>query len=55
MSSKDSEREQDEEKVKLSWKDYVGFVIALLQTTLLPFVLMILTLLAILAIILLLT
>lgn len=41
VSRKKKPPERPSRGVKLDWKDYVAFTIALLQTTLLPFVLLI--------------
>jgi len=37
-------RKKKEETLKLEWRDYIAFIIALLQTSLLPFILMMATL-----------
>jgi hypothetical protein len=37
-----ADRENEERKLKLEWKDYVAISIAALQTSLLPFVLLLL-------------
>jgi len=42
-----SEGGEDEDGVKLDWKDYVAFVIALLQTALLPIIIILAVLLLI--------
>ncbi|MFB0523070.1 MAG: hypothetical protein ACETV1_04830 [Candidatus Bathyarchaeia archaeon] len=41
------DNKEKEEELKLDWRDYVAFVIALLETSLLPFVLIMVTLFAI--------
>lgn len=41
MTFGEREKDDNRDKVKLNWKDYVAFVIALLQTTLLPIVIII--------------
>lgn len=45
MTSKNSEPKKDKDNAKPDWKDYIAFVIALLQTTLLPIILAIIVLL----------
>lgn len=49
MSTSNSEQKK-KNKLKLGWKDYIAFTIALLETALLPFVLIIVALLVILAV-----
>ena len=41
----DEKEKEPEEQVRLDWKDYVAVVIAAFQTTLLPFVIVIIVLL----------
>jgi hypothetical protein len=38
---------EEKEKLKLNWKDYLAIIIAALQTTLLPFILLLIAMLII--------
>lgn len=45
--SKETQEEKKAEPIKLDWKDYLAIAIAALQTSLLPFVLLIIVVLVI--------
>lgn len=40
-SSKSEKKETNNENVRIDWKDYIAFIVALFTTALLPFVLLI--------------
>jgi hypothetical protein len=46
MAEKEEKKRQEPPTIKPDWKDYVAITIAALETTLLPFVLLLLVLLA---------